>query len=36
VDEADQVTPLADASDVPRELIAQDAALEDSLKKAGR
>ena len=36
VDEADQVTPLADASDVPHELIAQDAALEDSLKKAGR
>ncbi len=36
VDEAGQVTPLGDASDVPPELVAQDAVLEDSSKKAGR
>ena len=35
VDDADQVTPLGDASDVPHELIDQDAALEDRVRKTG-
>jgi hypothetical protein len=36
VDEAGQVTPLGDASDVPPELVVQDAVREDNSKKTGR
>jgi hypothetical protein len=35
VDEAGQVTPLVDASDVPPELVAEDAALDESVKHRG-